>query len=367
MPLFARLDSTFARAAAAASTLAALCWSGTARADVTHIVQRGHTIQTIAHRYHVTEKAIIDANHLSDPKHLRPGQTLIIPGVDSKKKHGAADKHEASDGKHDLLDKHEGPDHGAPGHPVHALTAEIAPPAEPHGRAESDTIHAVRLGEEFRIRVRDAHGHVPASALKAFERLMRQGNATHPVDPRLVTLVGMVSNHFGGATIEVVSGYRAYKPTQYTSQSNHNYGKALDFRMHGVSDEALRDFCRSLRSAGCGFYPNDSFIHLDVRDAKAYWVDVSHRGEAPKYEKPGMMGDEGTSDVGEERSVEPAAAAAPAPQAPASPPAPAPQAPAPATVTPAPVPAAGPAGPALADPHESNETQPAPASSALAK
>jgi uncharacterized protein YcbK (DUF882 family) len=338
MTLRAVIDSAFARAAAV-STLAALSFAPPAHADVTHIVQRGHTIETIAHRYHVTEKAIIDANHLSDPKHLRPGQTLIIPGVDSKKKHGVPDKHEASEGKHDLLDKHDAPDHGAPGHPVHAATAEIAPAAEPRGRAESDTIHASRLGEEFRIRVRDAHGHVPSSALKAFERLMRQGNATHPVDPRLVTLVGMVSNHFGGATIDVVSGYRAYKPTQYTQHSNHNYGKALDFRMRGVSDEALRDFCRTLRSAGCGYYPNDSFVHLDVRDAKAYWVDVSHRGEAPKYEKPGMTGDEGTSDVGDEKPVEPASVPAPAPTSEAAPSA----------------------------AHESNETPPAPASSALVK
>jgi uncharacterized protein YcbK (DUF882 family) len=303
----------FVRAAAFSVLALVLAHAANASADVTHIVQRGHTIETIAHRYHVTEKAIIDANHLGDPKHLRPGQTLVIPGVDSKKKHGAADKHDSPDGKREIQDKHDAPDHAAAGHPVHAPTAEVAPGVEARGRAESDTIHAVRLGEQFRIRVRDTHGHVPASALKAFERLMRQGNATHPVDPRLVTLVGMVSNHFGGATIEVVSGYRAYKPTQYTPQSNHNYGKAIDFRLHGVNNEALRDFCRSLRSAGCGYYPNDSFIHLDVRDAKAYWVDVSHRGEPPKYEKPGMTADEGTSDVGDDKAEEPVSAPAPSP------------------------------------------------------
>src|SRR5579862_9600983 len=58
----------------------------TARADVTHVVTRGHTIEAIAHRYHVTVKAIVDANHLADPKHLKPGQVLVIPGVDKPKK-----------------------------------------------------------------------------------------------------------------------------------------------------------------------------------------------------------------------------------------------------------------------------------------
>jgi len=248
-----------------------------ARADVTHVVQRGHTIEAIAHRYHVTVKAILDANHLKDAKHLKPGQTLTIPGVDPPKKRaekGEKAGHEVS--------------RGAP--------AAVALPKE-YEHIESGTIHAVRLGEEFRIRMRDDHGHIPPVALKAFERLMRQGNAMHPPDPRLLALVNIVSNHFGGKVIEVVSGYRAYTPTQYTAHSNHNYGRALDFRIRGVKNESLRDFCRTLRSAGCGYYPNSTFVHLDVRDTKAYWVDRSRPGEPPRYDRPGGAADEGTSDV----------------------------------------------------------------------
>ncbi len=165
------------------------------------------------------------------------------------------------------------------------------------GHVDSDAIHAVRLGEDFHIRVKDSHGHIPPSALKAFEHLMRQNDAVHVPDPRLVALVGIVSNHFGGKTIEVVSGYRAYTPTQYTPHSNHNYGKALDFRVRGEPNEAVRDFCRTLRNAGCGYYPNSTFVHMDVRDTKAYWVDLSHPGEAPRYERAGSLADEGMSDV----------------------------------------------------------------------
>ncbi|MDP9002605.1 MAG: DUF882 domain-containing protein [Myxococcota bacterium] len=263
--------------------------SSGARADITHIVQHGHTIEAIAHRYRVTAKAILDANHLADPKHLKPGQTLVIPGVDgpTKKKHGQPEKG----------DKHDGPPSGAS---AHATMAELERAPEPRGHAESDTIRAVRLTEDFHIRVKDSRGHVPPSALKAFERLMRQGNATHPVDPRLVTLVGIVFNHFGGKTIDVVSGYRAYTPTQYSPHSNHNYGKAIDFRIRGVKDEDLRDFCRTLRSAGCGYYPNGAFVHLDVRDTKTYWVDWSQPGEPPKYDRPGVLADEGTSEVADD-------------------------------------------------------------------
>lgn len=255
--------------------------------DVQHVVQRGHTIEAIAHRYHVSVKAIVDANHLKDPRHLRPGEVLTIPGVDSPKKKGE----KAEKGEKDK----EKAGHDQPAHPT--TTAALMPAPEPRGHFESDIVHAERLGEEFRIRMKDAHGHIPPSALAAFERMMRQGNATHPIDPRLVALVGIVSSHFGGKTIEVVSGYRAYTPTQYTPHSNHNLGRALDFRVQGVSNEALRDFCRTLRSAGCGYYPNSTFVHLDVRETKAYWVDWSHPGEPPKYDKPDAAADEGTSDV----------------------------------------------------------------------
>jgi len=276
-----------------------------AQADVMHVVQRGHTIEAIAHRYHVSAKAILDANHLKDAKHLKPGQTLIIPGVDGPKKRG--EKGEKGE-KAERAARGERGEKGEKERSARSATAALEVPPEPRGRGEGDTVHAVRLGEEFRIRVKDAHGHIPPTAMKAFERMMRQGNGDHAVDPRLVALVGIVSGHFGGKPIEVVSGYRAYTPTQYTAHSNHNLGKALDFRIRGVTNEALRDFCRTLRSAGCGYYPNSTFVHLDVRDTKAFWTDWSHPGEPPKYDKPGVAADEGTSDVVDDNPAPPASA-----------------------------------------------------------
>ncbi len=300
--------------------------------DVTHVVARGHTIEAIAHRYHVSVHAIVDANHLKDPKHLKLGQVLVIPGVDPPGgkggKKGGKPTAEAGD------KTAAGTSGAATGRAPTGTTAALETAVEPHGRS-SDTIHAVRAGEEFRIRTRDGHGHIPSSVLSAFERMMRQGNATHPPDPRLVALVGIVSSHFGGKPLEVVSGFRAYTPTQYTPHSNHKLGRALDFRVRGVPNEALWEFCRTLRSAGCGYYPNSTFVHLDVRETKTFWIDRSRPGEPPKYDSPDASADETASDVpsdSDDRSGAqepapaspsvPAAAASPVPATTPTPPAP---------------------------------------------
>ena len=146
--------------------------------------------------------------------------------------------------------------------------------------------------------MKDAHGHIPPSALKAFERMMRQGNGVHSVDPRLVALVGIVSSHFGGKPLEIVSGYRAYTPTQYTrALEPQSRARRSTSGSAGVKNEDLRDFCHTLRSAGCGYYPNSTFVHLDVRDTKAFWTDWSRPGEPPRYDKPGVAADEGASEV----------------------------------------------------------------------
>ena len=75
------------------------------------------------------------------------------------------------------------------------------------------------------------------------------------------------------------------------------------FRISGVPNEALRDFCRTLRNVGCGYYPNSVFVHMDTRATSAFWIDYSRPGEPPHYNAPNLGADEGTSDVGDESHV----------------------------------------------------------------
>ncbi len=258
------------------------------RADVNHVVAPNQTLDVIARRYHVTSKAIADANKHKDLKHLKPGDTLVIPGVHPPGKKPSTDPKERRT-----------PQHVAPTPPAKGPNYAAVP-------KQPNVVHANRFGEEFSIRVKDRRGKIPPPALKAFERLLRSGNATHAIDPRLIALVGLVSNRFGGRKIELVSGYRPFTPTQFTAHSNHNFGKALDFRVQGVPNEVLRDFCKTLRNVGVGYYPNSQFVHLDVRDAPTYWVDYSRPGEAPKYDRPNADADEGTSDVPDDSAHPPA-------------------------------------------------------------
>jgi hypothetical protein len=54
----------------------------------------------------------------------------------------------------------------------------------------------------------------------------------------------------------------------------------------GVSSEELVAFCKTLPDTGCGYYPNSSFVHLDVRGSgvgSVTWIDASGPGQAPHY------------------------------------------------------------------------------------
>jgi uncharacterized protein YcbK (DUF882 family) len=257
-------------------------FAGAARADVQHVVARGHTVEAIAHRYHVSVKAILDANHMKDADHLKVGETLTIPGVsapaDSKGKAGKKD------------DKH--------------------PPTYASRPKTPGILHVTRLAtnEQFTVHVNTHRGKQTPAAEKQAEQMLRSaGGLSHPIDPRVLALLGVVSNHFGGRRIEVISGFRPYTPTQHTAHSNHNIGKAVDFRVVGVPNEVVRDFCRTLHNVGCGYYPNSTFVHMDTRASSAFWIDYSRPGETPRYDSPNGNPDEGTSDVGEEARVPPPA------------------------------------------------------------
>lgn len=101
------------------------------------------------------------------------------------------------------------------------------------------------------------------------------------VNEGLVARLQRVVDHFQVKRITVVSGYR---PTSLGSF--HQSARAIDFHVNGVSNEALVAFCRTIGDTGCGYYPNSSFVHMDVRAPRTghvYWIDASGPGEPARY------------------------------------------------------------------------------------
>ncbi len=136
------------------------------------------------------------------------------------------------------------------------------------------------------LQPRDVKGRPAKAVQRRFDKFLRchHTGAQHAMNPRLVKLIYQTGRHWPGHRIDVVSGYR--NPTVAKNpHSPHMKGLACDFRVEGVRDTELRDYLRrTFDKVGVGYYPNSSFVHLDVRkDRSAFWIDYSGPGERAVY------------------------------------------------------------------------------------
>ena len=268
--------------------------------EILHTVAKGQTLGRIAKRYNTTVDVLRDVNQLRPGERIHPGLVLVIPEKGQEKE---AAKKAAS-----MRDRGKGKGDAATQKGASAAKGAKAARGEPKVGPEKYTgrpkrpgfVRLVRGSERLDLQLISRKGKLVPAALPKLTGLLRSGTgAEKAVDPRLATLLGMVSDHFGGRPIHVVSGFRPYSPQQHTPNSNHNHGRAVDFRVEGVPNTVVRDYCRGFRNAGVGYYPNSSFVHLDVRSVKTYWVDYSRPGEAPRYDPstPAHTADESAHDV----------------------------------------------------------------------
>jgi uncharacterized protein YcbK (DUF882 family) len=149
------------------------------------------------------------------------------------------------------------------------------------GRAD---LYRVATQQRLVISLVDARGRVRGQAPAQLASFLKPKNSTKikPPQKRLIALLAQASDHFGGRRIQVVSGYRL--AGGYTSHdSRHVAGAAIDIHIDGVPNRQLCDYLRHFDDVGVGFYPNSTFIHFDVRDRNAYWIDVSGPGQKPSY------------------------------------------------------------------------------------
>ncbi len=113
-------------------------------------------------------------------------------------------------------------------------------------------------------------------------RTAQHGTApSRHLDQGLLTRMQAIAAHFPGKSLRVASSYRPMSTRSY-----HQTGRAVDLVVAGVSNEDLVAFCRTLPDTGCGYYPNSSFVHVDVRKhgtGHVYWIDASKPGESARY------------------------------------------------------------------------------------
>lgn len=188
------------------------------------------------------------------------------------------------------------------------------------------TLAHVNRKERLSIRLYDRRGRTIRASVRKIWHLLRchHTGRRRPIHWRLITNLYKISRHYKGRTIRIYSGYRSPRASYLGRRSKHTVGRAVDFAVDGISTRNLRDYLRrTFKSSGIGYYPNTSFVHLDVRKQPAFWVDYSGKGEDPRYANPyEVLRQERLVDRGLVARAPTQAVASPAKQAPASQPAP---------------------------------------------
>lgn len=211
---------------------------------ILHTVQQGQTLSMISRAYLVDKKQIERRNKIRRKNPLKPGQEILIPNARR---------------------------------PIPVRTSKY----QPH------SIQFVRIKKTKRMKIKllRRNGVIRPQGKRALGRLL----GYRRMHPMLADRLQRVAERFPNHAIEITSGYR--KPIKgKKKQSMHAKGRAVDFRVQGVSNELLYEFISSLENVGAGYYPNSIHVHLDTRDKKYLWTDVSGRGERANYLEPGETG-----------------------------------------------------------------------------
>jgi uncharacterized protein YcbK (DUF882 family) len=106
-------------------------------------------------------------------------------------------------------------------------------------------------------------------------------------DKRLVDALQKLRDAIG-KPIKILSGFRCVQNNKEAGggkNSQHLYGKAADIVIEGMSVKEMYYQALTIddfNQGGIGIYPDNNFIHVDVRDGKARWARVG-KGKQAKY------------------------------------------------------------------------------------
>lgn len=243
-----------------------------------HLVAKGHTLAAIAGRYAITVGALSYANDLNRNATLSVGDKIIIPhksdkgGAYARKQRDRGDFADppASEKEAEPELKNENRAHSS-------INKSWEPYVKPAWRR--GYIKMRRFGRYWEGYVIGPKGEVLGQASNKINFVLGAKSNGPQIESKLIRLIASVSDQFGGRELRIVSGYRT---KSFVAASQHKKGRALDFSIPGIPNEALRDYLRTLDEVGVGYYPNSSFVHIDVRGYNSYWIDYAGPGEAPR-------------------------------------------------------------------------------------
>jgi uncharacterized protein YcbK (DUF882 family) len=149
------------------------------------------------------------------------------------------------------------------------------PPARLHWVGEARDIMLYNSNTRERIQtVFYAHGEYNKRSFNQLCHFLRDHheNATHWMDPRLLTLLHDMQCVFDKREIQIISGYRTARTNAWlrkrvagvAKDSYHMKGQAVDIRVPGVDTRAIRDVAKVLAMGGVGYYPRSRFVHVDT-------------------------------------------------------------------------------------------------------
>ena len=168
-------------------------------------------------------------------------------------------------------------------------SASLPALASPAADSAFSQLPALRFTNEnndqsLSVRLYDDSGHVDeleATRLDVFLCDTRdpKAPAALALDRRTLQLAVRAALHFKVEEMRVVSAYR--KPGR-RREGLHATGKAIDFKLPGVSARILAAYLRTLPRVGVGIYthPKTSYVHLDDREHSFHWLDASPPGRA---------------------------------------------------------------------------------------
>ncbi len=255
------------------------------RIKQTHEVKPGESIARIADHYGVSQRDLLELNGMRKGRPLKVGQTLKIPWV----LRVPGKKYEVKEG--DSLASIGAKFDQSPRTIAHANKIGVDDPLRvgrvlviPDKDSSGKEIKLseegpkpilflrVVSGERERLQLYSKSGKVIHKSVQKLSYLARDKRGEQKVKRlnfRLVKMLQRVSEEFSDKPIEIISGYR---PQSTGNESQHAFGRAMDFRISGVSNAAIFRFCKTLPRSGCGYYPNSTFVHMDAREKKTSWI-----------------------------------------------------------------------------------------------